>query len=64
MAHIIGVYRDKLPEGELTHEQKLWVVDRVIEHHERETVTGVVLCETCHEDEHESLNFSCARVTR
>jgi hypothetical protein len=60
MAVIIGSYRDQLPEGELTHEQKLWVVDRVVEHHEREAVSGVVLCEQCHEAEHESLNFSCA----
>jgi hypothetical protein len=61
MAVIIGTYRRQLPECELTHEQKLWVVDRVVEHHERESVSGVVLCEQCHEAEHESLNFSSAQ---
>jgi len=58
MSHIIGLYRDQLPEGELTHEQKKWVVDQVIEHHERESVSGVVLCEKCHETEHSNLNFN------
>lgn len=58
MAKIIGIYRDKLPAGELTHDQKSWVVDRVVEHHENIEVSGIVLCETCHESLHASMNFS------
>lgn len=58
MAKIIGIYRDKLPEGELTHDQKVWVVDRVVEHHENIEASGIVLCETCHESLHASMNFS------
>ncbi len=63
MAEIVALYRDQLPDGELTHDQKLWVVDRVVEHHGREAVTGVVLCELCHELEHDSLNFSASHLT-
>ena len=60
MAEIIHRYRDALPGEELTHDQKLWLVDQVVDHHLREQVSGTVLCEKCHELEHASLNFSSA----
>lgn len=60
MAEIIHRYRDALPDEELTHDQKLWLVDQVVDHHLREQVSGTVLCEKCHELEHASLNFSSA----
>ena len=60
MAEIIHRYRDTMPEEELTHDQKLWLVDQVVNHHLGEQVSGVVLCEKCHELEHASLNFSSA----
>ena len=60
MAEIIHRYRDVLPGEELTHDQKLWLVDQVVDHHLREQVSGTVLCEKCHELEHASLNFSSA----
>lgn len=63
MAEIVSLYREQLPDGELTHDQKLWVVDRVVEHHGQETVSGVVLCEPCHEAVHGNLNFSSAPDT-
>jgi len=58
MSSIIREHRAQFPEGELTYEQKLQVVNDVIDYHIRECVSGIVLCERCHKHEHESLNFS------
>lgn len=58
MSSIIHKHRSQFPEGELTYEEKSHVVEDVIDYHIRECVSGIVLCESCHELEHESLNFS------
>lgn len=60
MSEIVNHYRWTLYpdiEGELDWNGKNVIVEAVVDHHLGEDVSGLVLCRSCHDDEHASLNF-------
>lgn len=59
MATIIHLHVERLGFDATSsdHDLKRKVIDGIVDHHIRENVSGLVLCYTCHEKEHASLNF-------
>ena len=57
MSSIIKVVLDGKDERELTFEERLEMAERVAEYHVDNCVSSQVLCETCHKEEHNFLNF-------
>ena len=57
MSAIISKVLDGKDEGELTFEERLEIAERVAEYHVDNNVSSQVLCETCHKEVHNFLNF-------
>ena len=57
MSSIIKVVLDGKDERELTFEERLEMAERVAEYHVDNNVSAQVLCEVCHKEEHNFLNF-------
>jgi hypothetical protein len=57
MSAIIKIVLDGKDEKELTFEERLVEAERVAEYHVNNKVSAEVLCEACHKEEHNFLNF-------
>jgi hypothetical protein len=57
MAAIIKKFRSDVDCHVLTPEQNRIIVEKVIDYHTSQNVSGIVLCKICHGHEHPSLNF-------
>ena len=57
MSAIISKVLDGKDERELTFEERLEIAERVAEYHVDNSVSSQVLCETCHKEVHNFLNF-------